>query len=81
MADDLNTFNISVNGLEYLIIPGIAENDTLKSTFLIILDGVKVGTLSMNDNSIWEWSDSALLPELQNEISGAIGEAIEAREM
>ncbi|HEY1055411.1 MAG TPA: hypothetical protein VGE24_09755 [Emticicia sp.] len=80
MSEDVDVFVVNVDSHEYLVIPGVSKDDSLKSTFTIMLDGVKVGDLSMEGSLNWVWSDSALLPEEENKISSAIGMAIESKE-
>lgn len=80
MSEDVDVFVVNVDSHEYLVIPGVSKDDSLKSTFTIRLDGVKVGDLSMEGSLNWVWSDSALLPEEENKISSAIGMAIESKE-
>ena len=61
--------SIGDEGKEFDVIPSY-ESDI--SQFLIILDGVSVGTLYMNDNEQWRWINS----NLSDDNAEAIGNKI-----
>ena len=50
-------FRVTAEEIEYDVIPSL---DKGVSVFLIILDGVELGTLEMDENEQWLWSEGNL---------------------
>lgn len=45
------------------IIPEYPESDILDIDFLVVLDGIDSGTLKLNEQGVWEWSDGDMAPD------------------
>ncbi|HEY0055557.1 MAG TPA: hypothetical protein VGB63_09390 [Pedobacter sp.] len=66
MEDFDSHFFVSVDEHSYQVIPSDGNS------FLVLMEGVKVGGLSKDENSQWQWTDSNLAQDFAEQIGQKI---------